>query len=45
LQAIIDNLADNNDYESLTLTLGTTLKNKLSEEYIAIATAKNYNIA
>lgn len=45
LEAIIDNLADNNDYEPLTLTLGTTLKNKLSEEYIAIATAKNYNIA
>lgn len=45
LQGIIDNLADNNDYEPLTLTLGTTLKNKLSEEYIAIATAKNYNIA
>jgi hypothetical protein len=45
LEAIIDNLADNNDYEPLTLTLGTTLKNKLSAEYIAIATAKNYNIA
>lgn len=45
LQGIIDHLADNNDYEPLTLTLGTTLKNKLSEEYIAIATAKNYNIA
>jgi hypothetical protein len=45
LQAIIDNLADNNDYEPLTLTLGTTLKGKISAEYIAIATAKNYNIA
>lgn len=45
LEAIIDNLADNNDYEPLTLTLGTTLKNKISAEYIAIATAKNYNIA
>lgn len=45
LQDIIDNLADNNDYEPLTLTLGATLKAKLSEEYIAIAVAKNYNIA
>lgn len=45
IEDIIDHLADNNDYEPLTLTLGTTLKNKLSEEYIAIATAKNYNIA
>lgn len=45
IEDIIDHLADNNDYEPLTLTLGTTLKNKLSAEYIAIATAKNYNIA
>lgn len=41
---LIDNLADNNDGATLTLTLGATLMGKLTEEQIAVATAKNYNV-
>lgn len=44
LRAVINGLADLTDTTTQTLSLGT-LKNKLTEEDIAIATAKNWSIA
>jgi hypothetical protein len=41
---IIDRLADNTDGVTLTIQLGT-IRSKLTAEDIAVATAKNYNIA
>ena len=41
---IIDRLADNTDGATLTVQLGT-IRDKLTAEDIAVATAKNYNIA
>lgn len=45
LRAIINGLADLTDTTTQTLTLGATLMAKLTEEDIAIATAKNWSIA
>lgn len=45
LRALINGLADLTGQEAQTLTLGTTLIAKLTEEDIAIATAKNWTIA
>ena len=45
LRAVINGLADLSDTTTQTLTLGATLKAKLTEEDIAIATAKNWTIA
>lgn len=45
LRAVINGLADLTNEESNTLTLGTTLKAKLTDEDIAVATAKNWIIA
>ena len=45
LRAVINGLADLTGQTEQTLTLGATLKAKLTEEDIAIAVAKNWNIA
>ena len=45
LRALINGLADLTGSTSRTVTLGSTLKAKLTEEDIAIATAKNWTIA
>lgn len=45
LRAIINGLADLTGQTTQTLTLGNTLRAKLTEEDIAIATAKNWTIA
>jgi surface protein len=45
LRALINGLADLTGQTAQTLTLGTTLIAKLTEEDIAIATAKNWTIA
>ena len=45
LRALINGLADLTDTTTQTLTLGATLRAKLTEEDIAIATAKNWTIA
>lgn len=45
LRALINGLADLSDTTTQTLTLGAKLKAKLTEEDIAIATAKNWTIA
>lgn len=45
LRAVINGLADLTNEESKTLTLGTTLKVKLTDEDIAVATAKNWIVA
>lgn len=45
LRAIINGLADLSDTTTQTLTLGAKLRAKLTEEDIAIATAKNWTIA
>ena len=45
LRALINGLADLSDTTTQTLTLGGTLMAKLTEEDIAIATAKNWSIA
>jgi surface protein len=45
LRAVINGLADLSDTTTQTLTLGATLSAKLTEEDIAIATAKNWTIA
>lgn len=45
LRAVINGLADLTNEESKTLTLGTTLKAKLTDEDIAVATAKNWIVA
>ena len=45
LRAIINGLADLTGSSAQTLTLGSTLKAKLTEEDIAVATAKNWTIA
>ena len=45
LRALINGLADLTGSTSQTLTLGSTLKAKLTEEDIAVATAKNWTIA
>lgn len=45
LRALINGLADRTGQSSLTLTLGSTLRNKLSADDIAVATAKNWTIA
>ena len=45
LRAIINGLADLTGSTSQKLTLGSTLTAKLTEEDIAVATAKNWTIA
>jgi hypothetical protein len=45
LRALINGLADLTGQTAQTLTLGETLIAKLTEEDIAIATAKNWTIA
>lgn len=45
LLAVIEGLADLTGGTSQTLTLGNTLKAKLTSDDIAIATAKNWTIA
>ena len=45
LRAIINGIADLTDTTTQTLTLGAALRAKLTEEDIAIATAKNWTIA
>ena len=45
LRALINGLADLTGSTSQTLTLGVTLKAKLTEEDIAIATSKNWTIS
>lgn len=45
LRALINGIADLTGSTSQKLTLGSTLKSKLTEEDIAIATAKNWTIA
>ena len=45
LRALINGIADLNGSTSQTLNLGYTLKAKLTEEDIAIATAKNWTIS
>ena len=45
LRALINGLADLTDQTTQTLTIGETLIAKLTEEDIAIATAKNWTIA
>jgi surface protein len=45
LRAIINGLADLTSSSSRNITLGSTLKAKLTEEDIAVATAKNWTIA
>ena len=45
LRALINGLADLSDTTTQTLTLGATLRAKLTEEDIAIATNKNWTIA
>lgn len=45
LRAVINGLADLTDTDSKTLTLGSTLRAKLEQEDITIATGKNWVIA
>jgi surface protein len=45
LRALINGVADRTGQSSLSMSLGTTNKAKLTEEDIAIATAKNWTIA
>ena len=45
IQSIIDGLADLTGQTAQTITFHTTIKNKLTEEQIASATSKNWNIA
>lgn len=45
LRAIINGLADLTEQTAKTLTLGATLRAKLTEEDIAIATSKNWSIS
>ena len=45
LNAIIENLADNNDGETISIVFGATNIAKLTEEDIAVATAKNYSLS
>lgn len=45
IQSIIDGLADLTGQTAQTITFHTTVKNKLTEEQIASATSKNWNIA
>lgn len=45
IQSIIDGLADLTGQTAQTLTFSSTVKNKLTEEQIASATSKNWNIA
>lgn len=45
IQSIIDGLADLTGQTAQTITLHPTVKNKLTEEQIASATSKNWNIA
>lgn len=45
IKALVANLADNNDSETRTLRIGADNIAKLTEEEIAIATAKNYTLA
>lgn len=45
LRALINGLADLSDTTTKPLTLGATLRAKLTEEDIAIATAKNWSIS
>lgn len=42
---IIGNLADNSDGDTISIVLGATNMEKLTDDEIAIATEKNYNIA
>ena len=44
LTALITNLADNNGYDTLTLTLGDINLSKLDADTIALAQAKNYTL-
>ena len=45
LNDIIENLADNNDGETISIVLGATNIAKLTEDDIAVATAKNYSLS
>ena len=45
LRALINGVADLTGQTALTLSLGSTLKAKLTEEDIAVATAKNWTIS
>lgn len=45
IQSIIDGLADLTGQKAQTITFHKTVKNKLTEEQIASATSKNWNIA
>ena len=45
LRALINGLADRTGQNSLNLSLSSTLKEKLTEEDIAVATAKNWTIS
>ncbi len=45
IQSIIDGLADLTGQTAQTITFHSTVKNKLTEEQIASATSKNWNIA
>ena len=45
LNAIIVNLADNNDGETISIVFGATNIAKLTEDDIAVATAKNYSLS
>ena len=45
LNAIIENLADNNDGETISIVFGATNIAKLTEDDIAVATAKNYSLS
>ena len=45
IQSIIDGLADLTGQTAQTITFHSDVKNKLTEEQIASATSKNWNIA
>lgn len=45
LRDIINNLGDNTDGEPISIIFGATNLAKLTDEDIAIATAKNYSLS
>lgn len=45
LEAIIDNLADNTQYDTLQIVFGATNLAKVSDEYKLMATNKNYTLS
>lgn len=45
LEAIIDNLADNTEYDTLQIVFGATNLAKVSDEYKLMATNKNYTLS